>query len=66
MHILLHMGSKFCVKFQSSHKILNPYTIKYAYKEVLKVWRLMISQSYDVLSLSETGPRGPFYWYGLT
>ena len=44
------------VPFEISHKMLNPYTTKYAFYEVLKIWRLMISQSYDILSLSETGP----------
>ena len=28
--------------FEISHKILNPYTAKYAFYEVLKIWRLMI------------------------
>ena len=32
----------------------EPYTAKYALYEVLKTWRLMISSSYDILSLSET------------
>ena len=44
------------VPFEISHNILNPYTAKYAFYEVLKIWRLMISKSYDILSLSETGP----------
>ena len=29
--------------FEISHKILNPYTAKYAFYEVLKLWRLTIS-----------------------
>ena len=27
--------------FEISHKILNPYTAKYAFYEVLEIWRLM-------------------------
>ena len=46
--------------FEISHKILNPYTTKYAFYEVLKIWRHMISWSYDILSLSETGPSTSF------
>ena len=45
------------VLFEISHKILNAYTAKYAFCEVSKVWRNMISQGYDILSFSETGPR---------
>ena len=44
------------VPFEISHTILNPHTAKYALYEVLKIWSLMISLSYDILSLSETGP----------
>ena len=44
------------VPFEISHQILNPYTAKYEFYEVLKIWRLMISKSYNILSLSETGP----------
>ena len=44
------------VPFEISYKILNPYTAKYAFYEVLKIWRLMISYSYDIFSLNETGP----------
>ena len=29
--------------FEISHKILNPYTAKYAFYEVVKIWRFMIS-----------------------
>ena len=29
--------------FEISHKILNPYTANYAFYDVLKIWRLMIS-----------------------
>ena len=43
------------VPFEISHKILNPYTTKDAFYEVYKALRLMISLSYDTLSLSETG-----------
>ena len=42
------------VPYEISHKILNPYTAKYAFYEVVKIWRLM---SYDILSNCETGPR---------
>ena len=45
------------VPFEISHKILNPYTAKYEFYEVLKTWRLMISYSYDILSVNETDPR---------
>ena len=31
------------VPFEISHKILNPYTAKYAFYDVLKIWRLTIS-----------------------
>ena len=44
------------VPFEISHKILNPYTAKYAFYEVLKIWQLMISYGYDIFSLSEMGP----------
>ena len=44
------------VPFEISHKILNPYTAKYAFNQVLTIWRLMISYSYGILSLSEMGP----------
>ena len=48
MHILRCMDSKILceiskVPFEISHKILNSYTAKYAFYEVLKIWRLMIS-----------------------
>ena len=29
--------------FEISHKILNPYTTKYAFYEVSKIWRVIIS-----------------------
>ena len=29
--------------FEISHKILNPYTAKYAFYKVSKIWRVMIS-----------------------
>ena len=45
------------VPFEISHKILNPYTAKYVFYEVL---RIMISWSYDILIFSETGPRGKY------
>ena len=45
------------VPFEISHKILNPYTAKYAFYEVLKFDDLWYLKSYDILSLSETGPR---------
>ena len=68
MHILRCMGSKFLceiskVPFEILHKILNPYTAKIAFHEVLKIRRLMRSQSYDILSLSETGPSCPCGWW---
>ena len=31
------------VPFEISVKMLNPYTAKYAFYEVVKIWRLMIS-----------------------
>ena len=31
------------VPFEISHKIFNPYPVKYAFYEVLKIWRLTIS-----------------------
>ena len=31
------------VPFEISHKILNPYTAKCEFYEVLKIWRLMMS-----------------------
>ena len=45
------------VPFEISHRNLNTYTAKYAFYEALKNRRLMISSNYDILSLSETGPR---------
>ena len=35
-------------------KNLHLYTAKYAFDEVLQIWRI---RSYDILNLSETGPR---------
>ena len=49
------------VLFQISHKIFNPYTVEYAFYDVLQIWRLLICCSYDILSISETGPRGDTY-----
>ena len=51
MHILLRMGSKFCVKFQKgafeiSHQIWNPYTAKYAFYCIL-----FLRVSYDIFEL---------------
>ena len=47
MHVLWCMVQNFVWNFKGafeiSHKILNPYTAKYAFYEVLKIWRLMIS-----------------------
>ena len=43
MHILRCTGSKVCVSFEISHKSLGPYTAKYAFYEVLTIWRLMIA-----------------------
>ena len=40
MHILCEISK---VPFEISHKILNSYTAKYAFYEVLKNWRLTIS-----------------------
>ena len=37
-------------------KFLKPYTTKYAFYGVSKIAKPMISYSYDILSLSETGP----------
>ena len=48
------------VPFEISHKILNPYTTKYAFYEVMRIWWLIISWSYDILSLNEMGP----WWSG--
>ena len=31
------------VPFEISHEILNPYTAEYAFYEVSKLWRIMIS-----------------------
>ena len=47
------------VPFEISHEMLNPYTAKYVFYKVLNIWRLVISSSYDILSLSETGPCTP-------
>ena len=48
MHIFAVFGFKILceiskVPFEISHKILNPYTTKYVFYEVLKIWRLLIS-----------------------
>ena len=40
----------------NSTQNLNPYTAKCAFYEVLKIYRIMMSQTYDILSLSETDP----------
>ena len=45
------------MSFAISHNILNPYTAKYAFYEVLYIWQFMISSSNDILSLSDTGHR---------
>ena len=55
MHMLRCMGSKFFV--WNFTKYFEPFTIKYAFYEVLKTWRLMIYSTYNILSLSDTGPR---------
>ena len=44
------------LSFEISHKMLNPYTAKYKFHKVLKIWRFMISGNYDILNLSEMGP----------
>ena len=49
------MGSAFCMKFIRWIWI----TAKYAFYKVSNVWWIMIYWSYNILSLSETGPRGP-------
>ena len=54
----------FCVNylmftFEISLKSVNPHTAKSAFYEVFKVWWIKISQSYDILSLTDTGPRLP-------
>ena len=46
------------VSFKISHNILNPFTAKYVFYEVLKVWQIVISLAYDILSFSETDPWG--------
>ena len=46
MHILRCWSSKFEISkgtFEISHKILNTYTEKYAFYEVLKNWQLTMS-----------------------
>ena len=48
MHILRCMNSKFSVKFE-------PINRKIGISRGFKVWRIIISQSYDILSFSETG-----------
>ena len=50
------------VIFEILHKILNPYTAKYAFYEMLKVWRIMISYSYEILRFSETPPPQPGHY----
>ena len=47
MHIFGVYGFKILceiskVPFEITHKILSSYTAKYAFYEVLKIWRLMI------------------------
>ena len=41
---------------------MNPYAAKYAFYEVLKIWRFMISSSYDILSLLVRRARGRSDW----
>ena len=36
--------------YEISRKVLNSYTEKYAFHEVLKIWRLMISRPTNVES----------------
>ena len=54
-HMLRCMGSICFVWTFTKH--FEPFTIKYAFYEVLKTWRLMIYSRYNILSLSDTGPR---------
>ena len=49
MHILRCMDLKFC---EISHKVLNPYTAKYALHGVLIVLTIYDILDYDILSLS--------------
>ena len=39
------------VPFEILHKIVNPYAEKYAFHEVLKMSRIVISQSYNILKV---------------
>ena len=71
MHILRCMGSKFSVKFQRcplkfhtkfwTHTPQNMHFMRC--KKFDHLWYL---KSYDILSLSETAPRGSFNQHGLT
>ena len=58
MHISRCMGSRFGVKGALWNFIQNfePIHCKICILRVLKIWRLTISQIYDILCLSETGP----------
>ena len=44
------------VPFEISHKILNPYTAKYAFYDVLKYDEWWNLKSYYILNLSKRGP----------
>ena len=46
------------VPFEISQKILDTYTAKHAFYEVLNLWRIMISQRYGILSPKSDGPQG--------
>ena len=51
------------VPFEISLKILNPYTAKYAFYEVLKFDDLWYLKSYNILSLGDTGTRFSSRYY---
>ena len=45
--------------FEISHRILNPYTVKYAFYKLNLYVRFTISLNCDVMCLNETGPWRP-------
>ena len=59
IHILRCMDSNFCVKFQNAlwnfTQNLESIHRKICVLRGVKIWRLMISSSYDILILSDSG-----------
>ena len=63
IRILRCVGSKFCVKFQM-YPYITDHTSQHMHVARYNKCRLMISWSYDILRVSETGSRpGEISWH---